>query len=61
MVIKIPVKSNKTPPIFSIKLILFLRFLEIKINFWNKYPDKIKGIANPKYEDNNKIPLALPP
>ena len=60
MVIKIPVKSNKIPPIFSIKFIFFFKFLEIKINFWNKYPDKIKGMANPReYEDNNKIPLAI--
>ena len=49
-----PVTKRIIPPIFDIKLIFFLKFLENNKNFWIKYPDKTKGIARPnEYKINN--------
>ena len=56
--IKIPVTKRIIPPIFDIKLIFFLKFLENNKNLWIKYPDKTKGIASPKeYKINNMTAL----
>ena len=56
--IKTPVIKRITPPIFDIKLIFFLKFLENNKNLWIKYPDKTKGIASPnEYKINNMTAL----
>ena len=46
--IKIPVSKRVIPPIFEIKFMFFLKFLENNKNLWIKYPDNTKGIAKPK-------------